>query len=86
MDHLEYHKINILGCFPLFKKTNDNPNPPRPTDDSESTSFKIIIDSTDEAKFFNPDIWPEETIFTSWIFTERPPRHRNDPPSTNCNT
>jgi len=71
--YLELHKIRVFYCFPLVKKTTVDPNPPRPTNETETTSFKVIINSEDDLIFFNPDIWPEETIVSRWLFHERPP-------------
>ena len=67
--------IDIIYCYPLFKKTADILV--RPTDDS-STSFKLIINSNDNNKFYNPDIWPDNTLVTPWVFHDKPSsQHQN---------
>ncbi|ESN98664.1 hypothetical protein HELRODRAFT_162114 [Helobdella robusta] len=72
IDFLLKHNVNTLGCFPLFKKSADVLNPPKPTEDSESTSFKIIINVDVEEKFCDPEIWPEGTLISRWVFSDRP--------------
>ncbi|ESO09090.1 hypothetical protein HELRODRAFT_169030 [Helobdella robusta] len=58
----------IKGCFPLYRKSVGMPNQPRPDENSESTSFKVLIDAKDEEKLYSSDIWPEDCLVTRWVF------------------
>jgi len=78
LDYLEPFNIKIIGCYPLIKKSVDNPNIPRPSDDFETTSFKVIILSEDDSKFFDPEIWPKEALVTRWDFTDKPHIRQNE--------
>ena len=78
VDFLSSQDINVISCFPLFKKSVDSSNHPHPTSDSATTSFKVTIDSKDLDKFCNPNIWPEYIVINSWILSERPRHDKTD--------
>ncbi|ESO08437.1 hypothetical protein HELRODRAFT_169280 [Helobdella robusta] len=56
IDYLKSIEINVISCYPVVKRADTSTTDNTSNDDTESTMFKVCIESCDAAKMKNPDL------------------------------
>ena len=78
-EHLSANGIQVISCYPLFKRTenaddvNSLDKGTTNTNGKESTAFRICIEENEAINLCNPDIWPAGIILREWEFKPRSP-------------
>ncbi|ESO00615.1 hypothetical protein HELRODRAFT_175589 [Helobdella robusta] len=68
IDFLKTSGINVISCFPVIKRSNQEISDPVNKDEEESTMFRVCVESCDGPKMKDPEIMLKHIIVREWRF------------------
>ncbi|ESN91910.1 hypothetical protein HELRODRAFT_181965 [Helobdella robusta] len=68
IDFLKTSGINVISCFPVIKRSNQDISDPVNKDEEESTMFRVCVESCDGPKMKDPEIMLKHIIVREWPF------------------